>query len=229
MNLSKICESESSNLYQIKDQIKNELRVHTFAIVTSVDIEKKTLCARPIVKERIRTKSGISKALALPEIKEIPYMITHKSPKKDDYCVLLHLDRSIKDLNINNTYDNKEIVSNKNRHALDDVVAVVGFGFGESGSDDSAVDYNLLGNKPKLDTTSESSLKGILEVIEGTIKLHKISKTGSYNDLVDKPVVATKTSELTNDGDGKSKFATESYVSELGGGGSANIIWKEWS
>ncbi len=42
----------------------------------------------------------------------------------------------------------------------------------------------------------------------GVIYLHKISKTGSYNDLLNKPTIPTKTSQLTND----SNFATTSQV-----------------
>lgn len=33
----------------------------------------------------------------------------------------------------------------------------------------------------------------------GTINLHKVAKTGSYNDLLNKPTIPTKTSQLTND------------------------------
>ena len=59
------------------------------------------------------------------------------------------------------------------------------------------VNYNDLQNKPILNTnnTASQSVKSD-EVMGGTIKLHKISKTGSYNDLRDKP---TKVSEFTND------------------------------
>lgn len=33
----------------------------------------------------------------------------------------------------------------------------------------------------------------------GTINLHKVAKTGSYNDLLNKPTIPTTTSQLTND------------------------------
>lgn len=38
-----------------------------------------------------------------------------------------------------------------------------------------------------------------------------------YSNLKDKPNIPTKTSDLTNDGDGVSNFATESYVNQNGG------------
>lgn len=59
------------------------------------------------------------------------------------------------------------------------------------------VNYNDLQNKPILNTNNTTSQSvSSNEIIGGTIKLHKISKTGSYNDLRDKP---TKVSEFTND------------------------------
>lgn len=55
------------------------------------------------------------------------------------------------------------------------------------------LDYTNATNKPKLDTTATTSqATSAKEEISGTIKLHKISKTGSYGDLRDTPVtVAT--------------------------------------
>lgn len=55
------------------------------------------------------------------------------------------------------------------------------------------LDYTNVTNKPKLDTTATiSQSTSAKEEISGTIKLHKISKTGSYGDLGDTPVtVAT--------------------------------------
>lgn len=48
--------------------------------------------------------------------------------------------------------------------------------------------YNSLEGKPVLDTSSEESLlPEILEVIKGTVKLHRVSKTGNYLDLLNKP------------------------------------------
>lgn len=48
--------------------------------------------------------------------------------------------------------------------------------------------YNSLEEKPVLRTYSSDSLSPDSgEVIQGTVDLHKISKTGSYNDLNDKP------------------------------------------
>ena len=52
------------------------------------------------------------------------------------------------------------------------------------------VNYNDLQNKPILNTNNTASQSvSSNEIIGGTIKLHKISKTGSYNDLRDKPTI----------------------------------------
>lgn len=52
------------------------------------------------------------------------------------------------------------------------------------------INYNDLQNKPILNTNNTASQSvSSNETIGGTIKLHKISKTGSYNDLRDKPTI----------------------------------------
>lgn len=49
--------------------------------------------------------------------------------------------------------------------------------------------YNSLTDKPVLNTTSTTSLAAVAdEIIRDTIKLHKVSKTGSYSDLLSKPL-----------------------------------------
>ena len=50
-------------------------------------------------------------------------------------------------------------------------------------------DYNDLSNKPSLDTTSDVSLNPLKEEINGEISLHKIAKTGNYEDLLYKPII----------------------------------------
>jgi hypothetical protein len=52
----------------------------------------------------------------------------------------------------------------------------------------STINYNELQNKPKLNTANSTSLAvNESEELKGIISLHKVAKTGSYNDLVDKP------------------------------------------
>lgn len=74
-------------------------------------------------------------------------------------------------------------------------------------------DYSVLLNKPVLNTANTKSLAiDSNETINGIVSLHKISKTGSYEDLLNKPTIPTKTSDLTNNGDGTtgSKYITNS-------------------
>ena len=54
---------------------------------------------------------------------------------------------------------------------------------------DGASDYTALSNKPSLDTTSDVSLNPLKEEINGEISLHKIAKTGNYEDLLYKPII----------------------------------------
>lgn len=61
-------------------------------------------------------------------------------------------------------------------------------------------DYDKLTNRPTLNTNvSTSQPVSESELITGEMVLHKISKTGDYNDLLNKPTIPTKTSDLTND------------------------------
>lgn len=66
----------------------------------------------------------------------------------------------------------------------------------ESGTDE----YADLNGKPKLNTSNTTAqTTSEAEEINGTVNLHKVSKTGSYNDLNDKPTIPEKTSEIKND------------------------------
>lgn len=68
---------------------------------------------------------------------------------------------------------------------------------GGSGGGSTTTDYNDLTSKPILNTNYTSSLSpDSSEIIKGTIGLHKISKTGSYNDLLDKPTIPEPSNEV---------------------------------
>ena len=57
-----------------------------------------------------------------------------------------------------------------------------------------AIDYEDVINKPILDTSNDTSLDvSSNETIVKTIKLHRIAKTGSYDDLLNPPIIPTIT------------------------------------
>ena len=58
-------------------------------------------------------------------------------------------------------------------------------------------DYTALSNKPSLDTTSGVSLNPLKEEINGEISLHKIAKTGNYEDLLYKPIISITFTDKT--------------------------------
>lgn len=52
----------------------------------------------------------------------------------------------------------------------------------------STIDYGQLQNKPKLNTANSTSLAiNESEELKGIISLHKVAKTGNFNDLLNKP------------------------------------------
>ncbi len=60
--------------------------------------------------------------------------------------------------------------------------------------------YDDLNNRPYINSMYSSSLNPVNELFQGTLQFHKISKTGKYSDLLELPFIATKLTDLTNDG-----------------------------
>ena len=150
INKTSIEESPIGNLAQVQNNVMTNMRCHTFAKVTAVYVDgkndqqtdeygntytikraKNTIDVEPIVKEyrqkyNINNKKVEETYYNISKICNIPY-ITSWTPKVGDYCVLLHLDRSIKSLVLGDTND-KELKSNGNLHDLNDCVAIGPFG-----------------------------------------------------------------------------------------------------
>ena len=150
INKTSIEESPIGNLAQVQNNVMTNMRCHTFAKVIAVYIDgknkqqtdeygntytikraKNTIDVEPIVQEsrqkyNINNKKVEETYYYISKICNIPY-ITSWKPKVGDYCVLLHLDRSIKSLVLGNT-DDKELKSNGNLHDLNDCVAIGPFG-----------------------------------------------------------------------------------------------------
>ena len=144
MNEATISESSFGNLKSLGTAINSTIRCVTFAVVTRVWNNgnastseeglrwKYTLDARPIVKEgrRICTngKEG-TQMEQLPTIINIPY-IRSWVPAVNDYCILLHLDRSISNLDTTVTGTDRArytIDSIGNMHNIGDCVAIGAF------------------------------------------------------------------------------------------------------
>ena len=150
INKTSIEESPIGNLAQVQNNVMTNMRCHTFAKVTAVykngkneqqtdnkgitytvKRAKNTIDVEPIVQEsrqkyNINNKKVEETYYYISKIYNIPY-ITNWTPKVGDYCVLLHLDRSIKSLVLGDTND-KELKSNGNLHDLNDCVAIGPFG-----------------------------------------------------------------------------------------------------
>lgn len=150
INKTSIEESPIGNLAQVQNNVMTNMRCHTFAKVIAVYVDgkneqqtdeygntynikraKNTIDVEPIVQEsrqkyNINNKKVEETYYKISKICNIPY-ITSWKPEVGDYCVLLHLDRSIKSLVLGDTND-KELKSNGNLHDLNDCVAIGPFG-----------------------------------------------------------------------------------------------------
>ena len=77
----------------------------------------------------------------------------------------------------------------------------------------STINYNELQNKPRLNTANSTSLAvNESEELKGIISLHKVAKTGNFNDLLNKPAPVDLSNYVTLDGaqtiSGKKTFST---------------------
>lgn len=77
----------------------------------------------------------------------------------------------------------------------------------------STINYNELQNKPRLNTANSTSLAvNESEELKGIVSLHKVAKTGSYNDLLNKPAPIDLSNYVTLNGTqtitGKKTFST---------------------
>lgn len=77
----------------------------------------------------------------------------------------------------------------------------------------STINYNELENKPRLNTANSTSLAvNESEELKGIVSLHKVAKTGSYNDLLNKPAPIDLSNYVTLNGvqtiTGKKTFST---------------------
>lgn len=77
----------------------------------------------------------------------------------------------------------------------------------------STINYNELQNKPKLNTANNTSLAvNESEELKGIISLHKVAKTGNFNDLLNKPAPVDLSNYVTLNGaqtiSGKKTFST---------------------
>lgn len=105
-----------------------------------------------------------------------------------------------------------------------------------SGGGGGAVGDVVWGNI-KGDITNQIDLQNELTIKVNRSELARVATTGSFNDLTDKPVIPTKTSELTND----SGFLTEQTLKTINGesivgegnieigGGSGTQVQSDWA
>lgn len=128
LDKTRIVESNEVNMHYIGQTTMNELRCATFAKVTNVNTTRKVLNCQPLVREKIRANNDKGFTyVELPEFINIPYFTGGVAPQVGDFCVCIHLDRSISPLLGVSVADVTSVDCNENRHNISDCVAIVGF------------------------------------------------------------------------------------------------------
>lgn len=137
-NLNKLISAQSSyanTQAQINSSL-TELRKATFCYVTSINEKLCTINCQPVVKESVNSSNG-PVFMKLPELINVPY--TPNTPSVGDYCLCIHLDRSIGEILQKRknyvikgknaiTSDDvlKTINSTGRKHGLNDCIAITG-------------------------------------------------------------------------------------------------------
>ena len=125
MEISKVNSDLHSILLSVKERTKIETRVATVCKITKVDETNKRLNAKPIIKEKYITKTGKTEYVELPELLNIPYLSILGVPTVNEYCVVIHLDRSLNGVDL--TKEPTTVESIGNIHNISDGIALFGF------------------------------------------------------------------------------------------------------
>lgn len=177
-------------------KLMNNLRVGTLSRIISVNRVDRTVDVQPIVMEKINTKSGVTSVL-LPEIHNIPY-ISGQYPKVNDYVICVHLDRTMRGIDLL-TDSTSYIESNRNRHNLNDCIAIV---------INTKDEWNLVGTYTEV--TSNIDLSGYTQIktvviksgIQITSEVYDINLSNKYRIIINDnslhTVEMTRVDELLN-------------------------------
>lgn len=177
------------------DQKQNSLRSTTFAVVTRVNSDSNgnyiahTINALPLVQERINTQYNGKQYQPLPELYNIPYVST-PSPQVGQYCILIHLDRSITGGKVvmverEDGTQYPQIKTTKSAHRLADCVAICGIQVDwldeEVTRKTNKVVNNYSINNPSVSTLSDDLRIADLEERVAQLETILLNKEGNTN------------------------------------------------
>lgn len=173
------------------DQKQNSMRCATFALVTRVNTSTTdeyiahTINALPLVQERINTKYDGKTYKSLPQIYNIPY-VSSTNPQEGQYCVLIHLDRSIVGSVSVGEYEGQQypiITSKKGSHRLSDCIAICGIQVDFLDSQMGQVTGRTVSKLTVNNYSKENALQEKIEQLEKRIsELENILLNGGNNN-----------------------------------------------
>lgn len=164
MEISKVNSDLHSILLSVKERTKIETRVATVCKITKVDETNKRLNAKPIIKEKYITKTGEIEYVDLPELLNIPYLSILGVPIVNEYCVIIHLDRSLNGVDLMKEPTTVESIGNI--HNISDGIALFGFKETAVNPENIAERLDNLDEKTETNTEAIASLQNKLSGID---------------------------------------------------------------
>lgn len=178
--ISQMCADSEIHTYLKGEGIKNSLFVAMPAIIVDFDLSNQTITAQPVIRTKIRQKSGTMVDKAYPPILDVPFHVARGNGwactipvKKGDECLLICCDLDFSAWFQNGGMQNQEHLI---KHNIGSAMAIIGF----SSEPNAIEDYNNDGIELRnlANTTKISIIDGIIN-IKGNVNIDgKLTVTG---------------------------------------------------
>lgn len=183
-SISQMCADSEIHTHLKGENIKNSLFVAMPAIIVDFDLTNQTITAQPVIRTKIRQKSGTMVDKAYPPILDVPFHVARGNGwactmpvKKGDECLLICCDLDFSAWFQNGGMQNQEHLI---KHNIGSAMAIIGF----SSEPNAIEDYNNNGIElRKLDGTEKISITNDIIELTTTSVLINASQTTISGDL----------------------------------------------